>query len=145
MEAALVQGCTLTRAKSIPSSNRCQNSTSLNDRIAEFIVDHFPDEGSPVELLCVDHIGTYVVPYPCRRVEDAWRNVETNEVIEADVAGWRQRRGQARQACKLTLDGLVEHALSSRKSPCAIPYSLSCSNGHDRRPGRKTHRGLDEG
>jgi hypothetical protein len=30
--------------------------------------------------------------YPCRRVEDAWRNVETNEVIEADVAGWRQRR-----------------------------------------------------
>jgi hypothetical protein len=43
----------------------------------------------PVELLCVDHIGTYVVPYPCRRVE--WRNVETNEVIEADVAGWRHR------------------------------------------------------
>ena len=97
MEAALVQGCTLTPAKSIPSSNRCQNLTSLNDRIAEFIVDRFPDEGSPVELLCVDHIGTYVVPYPypCRRVEDAWRNVETNEVIKADVAGWRQRRSQA--------------------------------------------------
>ena len=95
MEAALVQGCTLTRAKSIPSSNRCQNLTSLSDRIAEFIVDRLPDEGSPVELLCVDHIGTYVVPYPCRRVEDAWRNVETNEVIEADVTGWRQRRGQA--------------------------------------------------
>ena len=64
MEAALVQGCTLTRAKSILSSNRCQNLTSLDDRIAEFIVDRFPDEGSPVELLCVDHIGTYVVPYP---------------------------------------------------------------------------------
>jgi len=91
MEAALVQGCTLARAKSIPSSNRCQNLTSLSDRIAEFIVDRLPDEGSPVELLCVDHIGTYVVPYPCRRVEDAWRNVETNEVIEADVAGWRHR------------------------------------------------------
>jgi hypothetical protein len=60
MEAALVQGCTLTRAKSILSSNRCQNLISLNDRIAEFIVDRFPDEGSPVELLCVDHIGTYV-------------------------------------------------------------------------------------
>jgi hypothetical protein len=95
MEAALVQGCTLARAKSILSSNRCQNLTSLSDRIAEFIVDRLSDEGSPVELLCVDHIGTYVVPYPCRRVEDAWRNVETNEVIEADVAGWRQRRDQA--------------------------------------------------
>ena len=55
MEAALVQGCTLIRAKSILSSNRCQNLTSLDDRIAEFIVDRFPDEGSPVELLCVDH------------------------------------------------------------------------------------------
>ena len=42
-----------------------------------------------------------------------------------------------RQACKLTLDGLVERALSSRKRPCAIPYSLSCSNGHDRHAGRK--------
>ena len=95
MEAALVQGCTLTRAKSILSSNRCQNLTSLDDRIAEFIVDQFPDEGSPVELLCVDHIGTYVVPYPCRRVENAWRNVETNEVIEAGVAGWRLRGWKA--------------------------------------------------
>jgi hypothetical protein len=95
MEAALVQGCTLTSAKSILSSKRCQNLTSLDDRIAEFIVDRFPDEGSPVELLCVDHIGTYVVPYPCRRVEDAWRNVETNEVIEADVAGWRLRGRKA--------------------------------------------------
>jgi hypothetical protein len=95
MEAALVQGCTLTRAKSILSSDRCQNLTSLNDRIAEFIVERFPDEGSPVELLCVDHNGTYVVPYPCRRVEHTWRNVETNEVIEANVAGWRERRSQA--------------------------------------------------
>jgi hypothetical protein len=92
MEEALVQGCARTREH---SRNGRQNLTSLSDRIAAFIVDQFPDEGSPVELLCVDHIGTYVVPYPCRRVEDAWRNVETNEVIEADVAGWRQRRGQA--------------------------------------------------
>ena len=66
--------------------------TSLNDRIAQFIVDRFPDEGSPVELLCVDHNGTYVVPFPCRRAKDAWRNCETNEIIEAEVAGWRLRR-----------------------------------------------------
>ena len=95
MEAALVQGCTLTRAKSHLSSNRRQNLTSLNDRIAEFIVDQFPPDGSPVELLCVDHNGTYVIPFPCHRVEDAWRNFETNEVIEADVAGWRLRGRKA--------------------------------------------------
>jgi hypothetical protein len=69
--------------------------TSLNDRIAQFIVDRLPKEGSPVELLCVDHNGTYVVPFPCRRAEDVWRNLETNEAIEAEVAGWRLRRGKA--------------------------------------------------
>jgi hypothetical protein len=63
--------------------------TSLSDRIAAFIVDQFPPDGSPVELLCVDHNGTYVIPFPCHRVEDAWHNFETREIIEADVAGWR--------------------------------------------------------
>ncbi len=38
MEAALVQGCTLTPAKSILLSNRCQNLTSLDDRIAELVL-----------------------------------------------------------------------------------------------------------
>jgi hypothetical protein len=70
--------------------------TALSDRIAQFIVDRFPDERSPVELLCVDHNGTYVVPFPCRRAEDAWRNCETNEIIEAEVAGWRLSREKAR-------------------------------------------------
>lgn len=90
MEAALVQGCTLTRAKSLLSSSRHQNLTSFNDRIAEFIADQFPEDGSPVELL-FNHNGTYVIPFPCHRVADAWRNFETHEIIEADVAGWRLR------------------------------------------------------
>lgn len=64
---------------------------SFDDRLAEFVVDRLPDEASPVELLCVDHNGTYVVPFPCCRADDAWRNLETNEVIEASVAGWRLR------------------------------------------------------
>jgi hypothetical protein len=92
MEEALVQGCTWTREH---SSARQQNLTSLCDRIAAFIVDQFPSDGSPVELLCVDHNGTYVIPFPCHRVEDAWRNFETNEIIEADVAGWRLRGRKA--------------------------------------------------
>ena len=95
MEAALVQGCTLSRTKSLFSSRRRQKLTSLNDRLAEFTVDRFPDDGSPVELLCVDHRGTYVVPFSCGRVEDAWRNLGTDEVIEADVVGWRPRSWNA--------------------------------------------------
>ena len=88
MEEALVQGCTRTREH---SRNRRLNLTSVSDRIAAFIVDQLPPDGSPVELLCVDHNGTYVIPFPCHRVEDAWRNFETHEIIEADVAGWRLR------------------------------------------------------
>ena len=65
--------------------------TSFNDRLAEFIADRLPNDGTPVELLCVDHNGTYVVPFACRRAEDAWRNFGTNEAIEADVVGWRPR------------------------------------------------------
>jgi len=36
--------------------------TSLNDRIAEFIADRLPNDEAAVELLCLDHNGTYVCP-----------------------------------------------------------------------------------
>ncbi len=65
--------------------------TSFNDRLAEFITDRLPGDASPVELLCVDHNGTYVVPFPCHRTEEAWRNFRTAEVIEGEVVGWRPR------------------------------------------------------
>jgi hypothetical protein len=58
--------------------------TSLNDRIAEFIADRLPNDEAAVELLCLDHNGTYVLPFLCRRVGDSW-------LIEAEVAGWRRR------------------------------------------------------
>ena len=89
-----MQGCTLTRAKSILSSDRCQKVASLNDRIAEFIVDRFPDEGSPVELLCIDHNGTYVV------LSKAWRSlldVKKREAVAEATAlpGWASFRAQS--------------------------------------------------
>ncbi|MFY9627064.1 MAG: hypothetical protein WAK03_02780 [Methylocystis sp.] len=65
--------------------------TSFNDRVAEFIADRYPQDDAPVELLCMDHNGTYLLPFPCRRAADGWRNVVTGERIEAEVAGWRSR------------------------------------------------------
>jgi hypothetical protein len=65
--------------------------TSLNDRIAEFIADRLPADDAPVELLCLDHNGTYVLPFLCRHVSGDWLNSRTGERIEADVAGWRRR------------------------------------------------------
>jgi hypothetical protein len=65
--------------------------TSLNDRIAEFVVDRMPDDETPVELLCIDHNGTYLLPFLCRRISGDWINTHTGERILADVAGWRHR------------------------------------------------------
>jgi hypothetical protein len=64
----------------------------LNDRCADFIVDRFPADDDPVELLCVDHNGTYVVPFSCLRNQEGWRNAGTDELIEAEVLGWRPKK-----------------------------------------------------
>lgn len=58
-------------------------------RLAEFKVDQEPQPGSDVELLCEDHNGTYLLPFPCRRVEGAWLNKKTGEKVQAEVVGWR--------------------------------------------------------
>jgi hypothetical protein len=41
------------------------------------------------ELLCQDHVGTYVLPFLCRW-DGAWRNGATGGVIAAEVLGWRE-------------------------------------------------------
>jgi hypothetical protein len=46
-------------------------------------------EDTPVELLCEDNRGTYVLPYPCVRSGAVWRNAATTDRILADVIGWR--------------------------------------------------------
>jgi hypothetical protein len=50
-----------------------------------------PPTDQSLELLCEDHIGTYVIPFLCRWRGSAWQNVETGNPIEATVVGWRVR------------------------------------------------------
>ena len=57
-------------------------------------MDAFIHEGEPpaerlLELLCEDHVGTYVVPFLCRWSSGDWKNVETGERIEARAAAMR--------------------------------------------------------
>jgi hypothetical protein len=61
-------------------------------RLDAFAHDGDPPVDQPLELLCEDHVGTYVVPFPCRWTNTNWRNIETGERIEATVIGWRPRR-----------------------------------------------------
>jgi hypothetical protein len=62
---------------------------TLRERLADFICERYPEEEVPVEALCKDNKGTYVIPYACCRCEDEWRNFDTDETVVANVIGWR--------------------------------------------------------
>jgi hypothetical protein len=60
-------------------------------RIDAFTNNGYPPADCALELLCEDHVGTYVIPFLCRWTDGAWRSAETQEHIEAQVLGWRIR------------------------------------------------------
>jgi len=57
-------------------------------RLAQFS-QGIPKENRPLQILCEDQSGTYIVPYPCEWSEGAWRKVGSAKHIEATVIGWR--------------------------------------------------------
>ena len=57
-------------------------------------IDAFSHEGTPAadqphELLCEDHVGTYVIPFLCRWCNGTWQSFDSDNRIEATVVGWR--------------------------------------------------------
>jgi hypothetical protein len=58
-------------------------------RIDEFITDAVPEAGMLVELLCEDHVGTYLLPFLCRTIPEGFRNEQTGELVTGSVVGWR--------------------------------------------------------
>jgi hypothetical protein len=60
-------------------------------RIDDFNSGGDPPAGYLMELLCEDHNGTYVLPFPCRWVDGAWRSIRSDHQIEAKVIGWRRQ------------------------------------------------------
>ena len=61
------------------------------ERIDAFTHQRVPPADQPLELLCEDHVGTYVIPFLCRWSNGAWHSVDTGSPIEATVIGWRLR------------------------------------------------------
>jgi hypothetical protein len=61
------------------------------ERIDAFTHQGVPPADQPLELLCEDHVGTYVIPFLCRWSSGAWHSVHTSNPIEATVIGWRVR------------------------------------------------------
>jgi hypothetical protein len=60
-------------------------------RLSDFDSDGQPPAGELMELLCEDHNGTYVLPFPCRWVDGAWRSIRSDHQIDANVIGWRRQ------------------------------------------------------
>jgi len=61
-------------------------------RLAQFDGNGEPPPDQPVEVLCEDHSGTYLLPFACRFIEGQWRNEKTGSAVEATVVGWRLPR-----------------------------------------------------
>jgi hypothetical protein len=59
-----------------------------NERLSKFDKGP-PPADKPLELLCEDHAGTYVLPYLCEWRDGVWRSTSMGTVIEATVVGWR--------------------------------------------------------
>ena len=64
------------------------------ERLSGFSTEAALDD-TPLELLCEDHRGTYVLPYPCIRSGSVWRNAATTDQILAEVIGWRLHKARA--------------------------------------------------
>jgi len=59
------------------------------ERIDEFIHEGSPPNDQPLQILYEDHVGTYVIPFPCQWHDGLWENTKTCRRIEATVVGWR--------------------------------------------------------
>ena len=65
-------------------------------RLKDFITDGYPDAGLQVQILAEDHVGTYIVPFLCERINGEWRNGITGETVQASILGWREVQTRSR-------------------------------------------------
>jgi hypothetical protein len=63
--------------------------TTRQQRMDAFVHEGDPPAEQLLELLCEDHIGTYLIPFMCRWTSPDWQSAETGERIQATVIGWR--------------------------------------------------------
>jgi hypothetical protein len=62
--------------------------TTRLERLGQF-QQSMPPEGKPLELLCEDGSGTYLVPYNCEYSSGAYRKLGGANPLTAKVVGWK--------------------------------------------------------
>lgn len=65
-------------------------------RLKDFRTDGHPDSGLQVQVLAEDHVGTYILPFPCQHISGEWRNGITGEAVQANILGWREWKTKSR-------------------------------------------------
>jgi hypothetical protein len=65
-------------------------------RLKDFTTDGYPACGLPVQVLAEDHVGTYILPFPCERMNGERRNGTTGEAVQASIVAWREFRVKGR-------------------------------------------------
>ena len=74
------------RSLGSPSSRKASSSEKFylmaarQERIDAFIHEGSPPTDQPLEILCEDHVGTYVIPFLCQWTEGTWQNAKTRHV-----------------------------------------------------------------
>ena len=53
------------------------------ERIDAFIHKGSPPADQPLEILCEDHVGTYVIPFLCQWTEGSWQNGENTPMYRS--------------------------------------------------------------
>ena len=75
----------------MPKHSESLSNGRTEERIDAFIHEGSPPADQPLEILCEDHVGTYVIPFLCQWTEGTWQNAKTRRRIEAAVIGWRDQ------------------------------------------------------
>jgi hypothetical protein len=59
-------------------------------RLESFITDRTPEPSLQVQALAEDHVGTYILPFPCENTNGVWQNAVTGEPVQVSIIGWRE-------------------------------------------------------
>jgi hypothetical protein len=84
--------CKPDRAERPLEAYRPSQMATRQERIDAFDHEGSPPQDQPLEILCEDHVGTYVIPFLCQWRDGVWQSLAANRRIEAKVVGWRQPR-----------------------------------------------------
>jgi 4a-hydroxytetrahydrobiopterin dehydratase len=101
------------------------------ERVADFTTDADPASQTLVEVLCEDHVGTYLLPFLCRLTPEGFRNARTGELIEGRVVGWRERTPvmASRSSWVRFIQPMEDRAMSTKPAQLVSKSCTPCRGG----------------